>query len=240
MTTPHDRQHQTFGHGNPTHTVQPYYVRDRQDWAIDQEHLRHNQALWTVGEYAMFALMWHIQDFTAGLVGRCQKCYKSHGVVAEAYGQGSKNKCTSCYGTTFEGGFKNLIVRPAIFADTDSGEMHDRRGMMHPDDVDVESTSDFRVRPGDYVFRADGTRWQLRVPQRVTLRTGFGFPGQAQTGIGYNLSRASLEDVDSVAYLIPPRTADLAPVLRSGQYVPANFAAVEVMRGPLIPANDGP
>ena len=27
--------------------AQPYYVRETQAWAVDQEHLRHNQALWT-------------------------------------------------------------------------------------------------------------------------------------------------------------------------------------------------
>lgn len=239
MTTPSDRTYQTEGKGSPTHSVQPYYVRDPQSWAIEQEHLRHNQAIFSVGEYAMFAQMWHISDFLLGLVARCNRCYTSYGKVAEAYGQASKNKCLDCYGTTFEGGYKNLIVRPAIFSDTDQQEHMDRRGVMHPDDVDVESTSDFRIRNGDYVFRADGTRWYLRTPQRVTLRTGFGYPGQVGTGIGYNLARASLEDPDSVAYLIPPPPIEVATFLRVGKYVPADFAAVEVIRGPLIPLNDG-
>lgn len=239
MTTPADNDYQKRGVGNPTHTVQPYYVRDPQAWAVEQEHLRHNQAIFQVGEYAMFALMWHIADFTLGLVGRCNRCYIGYGKVAEAYGQASKNKCTDCFGTTFEGGYKALIVRPAIFSDTDQSETMDRRGVMHPDDVDVESTHDFRIRNGDYVFRADGTRWYLRTPQRVTLRTGFGYPGQASTGIGYNLARASLEDPDSVAYLIPPPPLDVVNTLRTGRFVPEDFANVEVIRGPLIPAGDG-
>jgi hypothetical protein len=224
----------------PTPTSNPipnstYYVRDPQRWQVDQERMRHNQALWMIGEYAMFALMWHIEDFENGLVERCHRCYLSLDKVASTYGQPSVNKCPDCFGTTFEGGYKALIVRPAIFDDTDEGEKMDRRGVVHDDDLTVETTSDFRVRNGDYAFRQDGSRWYLRVPARITVRTGFEHPYQTTAAITYNNARAQLEDPTSVAYLIGPDKATLRTVLSLGRYTPEDFSAYEVIRAPLIP-----
>lgn len=258
----------------PEVIAQPYYVRDRQPWAVEQERMRHNQALWTFGEYTMFALMWHLQDFTAGLVLRCSRCYPVNVVdvldspevqaakaaaaakadkIASVYAQPLQNRCPYCYGTTFEGGYKALIVRPAIFSDTDESEQNTARGVVHPDDVDIESTTDFRVRTGDYAFRANGDRWQLGVPQRITLRTGFATPHQSDSSIGYNHASASIEDSHaSVAYDIDYDAdhdtafgsalrltrANLTAILSLGARVPEDFAAYEVIRGPLIPAGD--
>lgn len=217
---------------------QPYYVRDKQNWAVEQERQRHSQAIYSVGEYSMFALMWHLEDHLAGLVGRCTVCYIAAGRIAEAYGQSTRNKCPNCFGTTFEGGYKALIVRPTIWGDTDEDEKHDRRGVVTPNDVQVETTPDFRLRQMDYVFRIDGTRWQMRVPQRVTLRTGYGHPYQSTTNLTYNHQRASQEDKDSVAFLIPPSEAELSLILGRGRYSPETFADVEVIRAPLIPEGE--
>lgn len=219
------------------HRVNPYYVRQKQQWAIDTERQRHAQALYTFGEWAMFALMWHIDDHLNGLVERCRTCYAGS-KVAEHWKQPEKNKCLDCFGTTFEGGFKAIIIRPAIFADTDEGEQVDRRGVVHSDDVSIESTPDFRIRSGDYAFRADGTRWRLRVPERVTLRTGFDTPTQVEHAVGYNNARAQLEDPTSVAYLIPPTDASLIPILGTQTRWPVDFSAYETIRAPLIPVPD--
>jgi hypothetical protein len=228
----------------PNHLdLHTYYVRDRQQWAVDQERQRHNQALWTVGEYAMFALMWHIQDYQAGLVARCSHCYGVSGSradkIAQVYEQSTQNRCPYCFGTTFDGGYRALIIRPSIFSDTDESETFQARGVVHPNDIDVESTTDFRVRTGDYVFRHNGDRYQLGVPQRITLRTGFAAPHQSDAAIGYNHARASIEDpVASVAYDIGPNAQTLHAVLAMGRYQPQDFTAFEEIRAPLIPVGD--
>ena len=217
----------------------PYYVRDRQPWAITNEIKHHNQALYTIGEYAVFCLLWHEQDFTAGRVGRCPTCYLTQGVIAEAYGQGDKARCPDCYGTSFEGGIRALIYRPALFTEVDEDEQKTARGVARPAGVNVESTNDFRVLHGDYVFRANGHRYMLRTPERTTLRTGFGTPFQTTTSIGYNISRAALEDPNtSVAYLIPPSATTLKAVLGQAQYAPFDFSAYETVNAPLIPTED--
>jgi hypothetical protein len=217
------------------HEVQPYYLRQRQEWAVQQEHLRHNEAIYHVGEWTMFVLMWHLEDFEAGRVQRCTACYTSYGRIAEAYQQPAKNKCPDCFGTTFEGGYRARIVRPSIFTDTDEDEKLDRRGIVSPDDVQIETTSDFRIRSGDYAFRGNGTRWQLRVPERITLRTGFGMPTQGMDAIGYNSARAQQENETSVAFLIPPTPAEVAAILNVQSFFPKDFSTYEDIRGALIP-----
>lgn len=222
----------------PVTDRQPYYVRDRQPWAITQEIQRHDQALLTIGEYAAFVLLWHEQDLTAGRVARCNTCFQADRSAA-AYGQGNQARCPDCYGTTFEGGYRAIIYRPALFTEVDEDEQKTARGIARPASLNVESTQDFRILHGDYVFRANGHRYQLRVPERTTLRTGFGHPFQSSTSIGYNVGRAALEDPNtSAAYLIPPDATTLKAVLSQAKYVPFDFTSYETVRAPLIPVED--
>lgn len=218
---------------------QPFYVRANQDWAVVQERYRHDQAMYTIGEPAMFTLMWKLEDFNAGLVTRCSRCYGTAGTldsrITSVYAQPTQNKCPVCYGTTFQGGIRAQIVRPTVFSDTDDVEQKSVRGVTHPQNTIVESTSDFRARSGDYVFRIDGSRWQLATPERVTLRTGYGHPGQTEDTLGYARAQASLEDPNTVAYLIPPTlTSDLVTALSAPSRYPST-SFTDVINGPLIP-----
>ncbi len=221
-----------------SHRVKPYYIREPQNWAIEQERRRHNEALWYIGENTMFALMWHLEDFQDNLVGRCPTCYESQGQIAQVYGQSDEYKCPDCFGTTFEGGFKALIVRPAIFSDSDEGETKSGRGIVHPQDLTIESTPDFRIRTGDYCFRVTGDRYYMRVPERITLRTGFGHATQTETAIGYNHANAAVEDPDSVAYMIPPANDEVSQILNRASRIPRDWSTFEVVRAPLIPSSD--
>jgi len=221
------------------------WQRDIQGWAITQERLRHVQSLWQYGELAVFCLMWHLEDFQAGLVGRCLRCYddgtgSEEDQISAAYGQGSQYRCTDCFGTTFEGGFRALIVRPAIFTDMDKDQRRDKRGVVNTGEVNIESTPDFRVRNGDYSFRSTGDRFYLRVPRRTTLRTGFASPWQAAAAIDYNHARGAVEDPASVAYVIPPSALILAQVLGTYTRLPVDFSDFEIIRAPLIPEETVP
>lgn len=224
----------------PSVTATPYYLRHHQDWAIEQERMRHAQAVYWVGEWAVWFLMWHVVDFEAGLVGRCTTCRGSSGGlddrIGAVYNQPTKNKCPNCFGTNFEGGYRARIVRPTIFSDTDESERLDRRGSVHPDDVTIESIWDFRVLGGDYVVRSDNSRWQLRTPQRVTVRTGFEHPDQVDNSISYGSIRAGFEEAGTVAYMLPPAdSATIRTTLSVPMRHPQDFGAFEDIRGPLIP-----
>lgn len=226
----------------PDQTPSPYYVRDTQEWAVQQERQRHDQSLWAVGEMACFILMWNLRDFKQGMVNRCPKCSGSldsdtHQAVAEVYKQPMTAKCPYCFGTTFSGGYRARIVRPALFGDADQDNRLDQKGQVNSEDVLVESTSDFRVRAGDFVIRYDNRRYQLRSPRRVMLRTGFGYPSQGDTAINYSLSRASLENPgDTVAYMIPPADPERVKAMLAGQrFTPQTSSDYEDINGPLIP-----
>jgi hypothetical protein len=222
--------------------VQPTWQRDVQRWAISEERRRHVQALWQYGELTVFCLLWNTSDFEAGLVLRCQRCFANPGAsanvedrISASYGQGNQYACTDCFGTQFEGGYRALIIRPAIFTDMDKGQNKTAKGVVQPGTIGVETTPDFRVRPGDYCFRVDGTRFQLRQPKRTTLRTGFASPWQQDAAIDYNQLNAALEDPASVAYQVPPTASELAQLLGTYTRIPADFSWWETIRAPLIP-----
>jgi hypothetical protein len=237
----------------PPAPPQPVWQRDAEGWAVARERLAHVQALSQYGELAIFALLWHIEDYQAGFVPRCYRCCQgdddasavqsAEAAIAAAYGQGNQYACPVCYNTTFalpEGsgpvpGLRALIVRPAIFTEFDAAQSRQAKGIFNSAQINVESTPDFRVRNTDYVFRADGNRFQLRVPHRVTLRTGFLTPWQASAAITYNLMAASLEDPLTIAYQIPPSAAQLAQILGTYTRVPADYSWIEAVNAPLIP-----
>lgn len=216
-------------------TNEPFYIREHKDWAVQQETYRHDQALYSIGEPAMFVLLWTVEDFQHGYTSRCSRCYGAdlEGRQAAVYNQSNQAKCPRCYGTTFEGGIRARIIRPALFGETDDNEQPSNRGAIHPQSIMVESTNDFRYRAGDFVFRLDGSRWQLKGPSRVTVRTGFEHPGQVVSSMGYSQGPATLEDATSVAYMIPPSGDALAPQLLPDSRWPT--AKADIVNGPLIP-----
>ena len=214
-----------------------FYIQNRKDWAIHQENYRHDQAMYGMGELAMFVILWRLEDHRLGYVRRCPRCYENAdadlSAAAKAYNQPTQNRCPMCYGTTFEGGVRAKLIRPTIFTDTDDQEVPTEHGMNYPQNLTVETTSDFRYRAGDFVFRSDGSRWRLANPQRVQLRTGFGHPSQNMDSIGYGPTIANLEDKTSVAWMIPPNEDDLKVQLQeSSRYPTYNH---DVVNGPLIP-----
>ena len=245
--------------------AQGTWQRDVQRFAIRQERQRHAQAVWQYGELMAFALMWRPEDIGLGLAQRCTRCFAPQEVIAEnpaqpdsgasvqaqisaAYGQGAQYRCPLCYGTQLIAaapagvpGVRAILVRPAILTDTDQNQQRSAKGVVNTGSVQIQSTPDFRVSTLDYAFRADGRRYQLAVPARTTLRTGFGSPWQQSAAISYNLANATLEDPKaSVAYLIPPSREQLESALGVYTRIPADYAWLEQVNGPLIPGEEPP
>jgi hypothetical protein len=90
---------------------------------------------------------------------------------------------------------------------------------------------------GDYILRADGSRWRLPdSPRRTTLRSGFDHPAQADTAITYAQMRARLEEPGTVAYdLVPTSKTGIHTLLTDKSHFPRDFSDFEVIRAPLIP-----
>jgi hypothetical protein len=217
----------------------PHHLLAQQDFAILTERQRHNDALYSFGEAAMYILMWRAEDHEAGLVGRCPECFIAYGQVAEAFGQPAIRLCDFCFGTTFEGGYKAKIVRPTIWS-TSGGEYEDGpRGEVEKVSGDIESTGDFVLRNGDYVFRADGTRWYVRSPTPKRIVTGFGPKQKTRHTIAYAYASISQEDESSVAFIIPPNTEAVETILNSenlgsASRVPYDYSPFEEIRGSLF------
>src|SRR5258708_66990 len=99
-------------------TAAVYQLPDPRSYAVEQERMRHNQALYAYGEYAMFALMWTIRDLEHGRVQRCSRCFEDVGLndrIADTYKQANLRLCPVCFGTSFEGGYRALIIRPSLW-----------------------------------------------------------------------------------------------------------------------------
>lgn len=205
---------------------------DPQGYAIEQERYRHNQALSFFGEFAMFILLWQLTDFEAGLVGRCPDCYLSAGRTAQVYGQGVREKCPECFGTTFEGGYRAKIVRPSLWDANEELETQRERGEVTLQDSSIQTTSDFRLMNGDFIFRGDGTRWRMQSLSTNHLRTGFLMPDRVDTPLGYNFGVVKREDESSVAYIIPPEDLSFLDVLNVRE--PQDWSAYEDINGYLM------
>lgn len=182
---------------------QPYVVSPRQRWSSDWVVAQHVEALWLYGEMCLFTMMWRPQDEEAGLVQRCSVCYVTSR-SAQAFNQPpSKKGCSNCYGTTFEGGIRAQVIRPAIFSDRNTDTSDTPQGTVVQDSLQVETTGDFDFLRGDYIFRADGSRYQAEEKGEGVLRTGFGTPLTRDSFRG-SIPVARLEDPTAVAFTIPP------------------------------------
>ena len=211
----------------------PFWLPEHHDAQSSHLSDHHVSALYSMGEYVMFVLMWQVSDFKAGLVGRCPTCYGARQRVSEAYKQAPDSKCLDCFGTTLEGGYRARIVRPALVSDSTSGETKmAKRGEVTTDALTLETTTDFFSRTGDYLIRADGTRYQLQEMTTLVVRSGFGFPSLSLS-VGGLIPGARLEDVSSVVYKIPPSPAEanaLLSALALDRHTPRDVTAEDVVR----------
>jgi Zn-finger nucleic acid-binding protein len=216
--------------------AQPFHFTNRQPFAEATIRRHHHETLYAYGEYAIFVALWHAEDFDLGLVGRCPVCYASSR-VAQAYGQGERNRCPSCFGTTFEGGYRLKVIRPAIFTDRVTDTADTPRGSVMTDQVTIETTEDFTFRHGDYVIRRGNIRYSTEEKGIVVVRSGFGEP-QDPDSIAGTISSARLEDrVTSPAYLVPPTSpADVEAILNRPvrEHLPPDLSVFEDIRGPVF------
>lgn len=221
-----------FYSDDPPHTL--LWHPDPEQWAVEQSQARHNGVLWRLGEYAMFILLWRVSDLKAGRVRRCPECVGAMGDIGEVYNQSFKTRCPTCYGTTFEGGYKAKIVRPSLWDFSETTNRVDVQGEVERANTAVQTTHDFAMRTGDYILRADGTRWRVQSLSTNHMRTGFGFPDRDETIVGFNYGNVILQDESSNAYAIelPDELAHILDITAPREM--ADFSRFEEIRGPLL------
>lgn len=185
------------------HFLDSYVVPDVKHWELENERFRHDQALYRYGEYAIFVTMWTLQDFTAGLVGRCGTCYAPQGALEGTWQQPAYTKCPDCLGTSFAGGYKAILVRPSLWTWDEQTQQQVQRGVINTNVAQVQTTSDFRLQPRDYIIRGDGSRWQAQEVQGDHLDTGFGTQAGIWNATAFIYNNVTREDESSVIYLLP-------------------------------------
>jgi hypothetical protein len=182
---------------------QPYRPADHQYWGSALVEDQHVEALYMWGELAVYTLMWRPIDHEQGLVDRCPRCFDgAMSRQARAFGQATESECPECYGTTFEDGFRAQIIRPTIFADRNSEMRDESRGTVVSDTIMVDTTGDFTMHKGDYIFRYDNTRWQVEEKREAVVRPGFGPPQHVDSFAGTTTARR--DDQTTVSFKIPP------------------------------------
>jgi hypothetical protein len=225
----------------------PYFLKTPDLQMIVQERQRHNEAVYALGEHSFHVLLWHIEDYEAGACQRCPYCSQPgdsiQNAVFSAYKQPILNKCPQCYGTTYFktnaaafGGLKARIVRPCIWDTADVEHKMDQRGEVASSTSTLQSTSDFRMRSGDFVFRADGTRWRVQEIKTDFIVSGMQASDDLRTMIGYSYPGCKQEAETSVAFTIPPDKATVQSLLDISLVpnYPIDFSSHEIINGALI------
>ena len=209
---------------------QPLIAARPQKFGVHNLINSHEEALFGYGELGLFTLMWRHYDFEAGRVDRCSTCFggvKSR--QANAFKQPTDSECPDCFGTTYEGGFRAQIIRPMLMSDRSDNTVEGRAGAMTVDSIQFETTTDFTFTLGDYVFRADNTRYQCEQKAEVVIRPGFAIPSGADAMGGTTIANREVET--SVAFKIPPLDpALLATMLSDDITLDPDLSAFETIR----------
>ena len=197
------------GPGNVS--FQPFWLKTPDWYEVRTVRQDHDDAIYAYGEYSLFILLWNATDFSQGLVQHCPNCYEQFGAIAEVYNQPAMSSCPICYGSSFFssgaaqlGGLKARIVRPAMWNSTDDGQKQVAQGVMVTSTTSLQTTSDFRMRSGDYVVKADASRWRIQPHTSDYLISGFQAQDDIRSMVGINYPEAIREDESSPAYLVPP------------------------------------
>lgn len=192
------------------------WTPDRHPYAIANELRFQDEAILGFGELSIFVLFWSIYDHERGDVDRCPTCWTATNGVAEAYGQASRSRCSDCFGTSFEGGARAIVYRPALWATDSTTEGPQKRGVITSESAQIQSVSTFTARQGDLIARADGTRWRIGRAEAAEFTTGFGNEDNMPT-LMRALFTANLVDTGAPMFDIP---LDLAPLISSGGWNP--------------------
>lgn len=193
--------------------------------------MRHDDAALWFGEMSIFVLWWSVEDFEKGRVDKCPTCIVPWGDITDVYQQSPRMKCPNCYGTTFEGGFRALIHRPALWDHSHADQDIQRRGLATKQVASIQPTTDFEMRDNDCVIRSDNTRWRIEMPKQTEVTTGFGTKA-GFVNVLTSVVTANLEDKLSVVYDIP---VDLTRLTMVGwnPTVPYPNASWDIVNGPL-------
>lgn len=186
-------------------------------YAIRMARRSIRESLMSHGEEVIAFKMFHVYP-DEGVQPRCPVCYN------DVYAQAERADCTACFGTTFEGGIKEMSRMWALITTTDSTEQRKKRGQWQEKDRALQTEPFPNLYENDYILRV--VRWSqdhrplefggiyiLGGVADETLRTGNQYAQTAEDRVGQR-ARATELSTDHVMYSVIGR------VVRSDFSVP--------------------
>lgn len=155
----------------------PNVLRVPEDWSVNAAYANVKQTYQTLGEEFIALRMYHVNT-DEGVQPRCTHCYD------DIYNQNDNSLCEFCYGTTFEGGVKEVWRIWGVFADQDQDEEKLKTGVWQNEDHQAQFEPHPDLNQNDYVRRVKkwdsskqkptelGAYFRLGVVAPVTIRTG--------------------------------------------------------------------
>lgn len=91
--------------------------------------------------------VWTLQDYKDGIVKRCPECWD------EVNHQSKKpSNCLSCYGTTFEGGYRDVEIRRLIVLENTNADIeYSKDGVSQKFDVTIKAACEPIYHDGDVI-----------------------------------------------------------------------------------------
>lgn len=218
------------------------FVTDRRWWENYQESFRARDALYRIGEMAIFVYMWKASDFNlaqanrATYVQRCPTCTYGEALVNQVYQQPAFDRCPTCFGTLYagaHGGVMALYFRPSMWQFGEKDIQWLPRGEIEAQNAQVVTTGDMRLFKRDYVFRGDGNRFGVTQVQSLHLSSGFGVVSHTESALTNTLS-INRENESSPAYMITlPHGGNILQLLATdNQRLPPDFSPYEFNDAP--------
>jgi hypothetical protein len=157
-------------------------------YAVNQVYANIKNAMQLLGEECLLLRMIHVND--AGDQPRCSTCYN------DVYKQIEDPNCLNCYGTTFEGGIREVWRVWAIFDDQTQDEKKAKDGVWGNEDHEVQTEPFPELQQNDYAIRVKQWDSIKQAPLELGLRYRLGpvSPVSVRTG-----SRFSMTNSDRVA-----------------------------------------
>jgi len=205
-----------------------------ESYAINYARTQVRDSLQSHGEEAVLLQMYHPEDFTDTTrpqLGKCPRC------SWDAYNDG-ENMCPVCYGTnlynneTQTGGVKDARRVWAVFTDHAGTEQYGQRGVMAPDQREVQMEAfplvvehDFiaRVRrwdPATHTALSEPEFYSLSAVTRDSLRTGNRYGQTWQDVIGQKAQCSWLPPRSNGIQLFPIKDVSFPAARITGTPVP--------------------
>lgn len=177
-----------------------------EDYSVTQLRRFVRESMMYHGEEAILLAMYHV-NADEGTVPRCPQCYD------DIYSGSDYATCTTCYGTTFQGGVKFATRVWSIFSDKAASEKYGPNGVWAPDDREIQCEPFPELIEHDFVVRvrtwgANHTPTEIEgyygISQvtRDSLRTGNRFGQWPWDVVGQRAKISELQS-NSVIYQYP-------------------------------------